>query len=42
MKKKMPIHYTIENHSREMLDILLQYGSNIDAKDINYHKIVLL
>ena len=36
-KNEMPIHYTIDNNSRDMLELLISKGADINAKDIVYH-----
>ena len=38
MKNKTPLHVAIENYSKEMVDLLISSGANINAKDINYQK----
>ena len=36
------LHYAVENHSKEMIEILISKGADINAKDIVYLKIIML
>ena len=35
-----PLHYAAENNSKEMVEILISKGSDINAKDIIYQNII--
>ena len=37
----MPLHYAAEKNSKEMLEILISKGADINAKDINYQNIII-
>ena len=38
----MPLHYAAENTSKEIVELLISKGANIDAKDIIYLNIRIL
>ena len=42
MKKKTPLHYAAENNSKEIGEILISKGVDINAKDIIYLTIIIL
>ena len=42
MKNKTPLHIAAENNSKEIVEILISKGSDINAKDINYQNIKIL
>ena len=39
MKNKTPLHYATENNSKEIFEILISKGADINAKTIIYLKI---
>ena len=41
-KNETPLHYSIEKNSKEMFEILISKGANINAKDIIYLNIIIL
>ena len=36
------MHYAAEKNSKEMLEILISKGADINSKDINYQNIIIL
>ena len=42
MKNKIPIQYSLMNNSKEMLELLISKGADINSKDINYQNIIIL
>ena len=38
----MPIHYAAESNSKEILELLLSKGVDINAKDISYHNLIIV
>ena len=40
--KKTPLHYAAEKNSKEMLEILISKGADINAKDIIYLNMIIL
>ena len=41
-KNKTPLHYAVENNSKEIGEILISKGADINAKDIIYLKVLIL
>ena len=39
---KTPLHYASENNSKEIIQMLLRKGADINAKDIIYQFILIL
>ena len=42
MENKTPLHYAAENNSKEIGEVLISKGADINAKDINYQNIIIL
>ena len=42
MKNCTPLHYAAENNSREIGELLISLGANIDARDITYQNLMIL
>ena len=42
MKNLTPLHYAAENDSKEMLELLISKGADINAKDIIYLNINII
>ena len=42
MKKKTPLHYVLENNSKEIGELLISKGAAINAKGIIYLNIIIL
>ena len=38
----MPLHYAVENYSKEVVEVLISKRANINAKDIIHLIIILL
>ena len=41
-KNKAPLHYAVQNDSKDIMEILLSKGADINAKDIIYINIIKL
>ena len=41
-KNQTPLHIALENNSKEIGEILISKGADINAKDINYQNIIIL
>ena len=42
MKKKTPLYFAIENESKEITELLITKGADINVKDIIYQKLTIL
>ena len=41
-KNKMPLHYAVENNSKEIGEILISKGADVNAMGIIYQIIIIL
>ena len=41
-KNKTPLHYAVQKNLKEISELLITKGADINAKDINYQNIILL
>ena len=41
-KNQTPLHYAAQNNSKEIGELLISKGADINAKDINYQNIRIL
>ena len=41
-KNQTPLHYAARHNSKEIGELLISKGADINAKDINYQNIIIL
>ena len=41
-KNKTPLHYAAKKNSKEIGEILISKGADVNAKDINYQNMIIL